>query len=348
MHSGFKLIFALFLLLASVSCSTLHGQNYTDSMSDAKILYDEAIEQKAAGNIEVAVEAFEKAVRKDRSILANDDHGLIEELRKKFESGLKENPDDLKMHEGMGFVLAVCYADLAGAISHYERVLELSADESVKERTGRLIDRLRVMHDMSVQGKQDISSQVREERLRAWAQMEKQDSAARAAEDSQRLADRLSDLYRSRDELEVRIPQLEEQLQELHEEHDRARRLWFSLNDELYDRRRRRLKKQVSEKEEELGKLKSTFDAAVKEVEKLESTAPPDSQVGPAAAGGAGASGEYYQVGVGDGKESDPDSQDLYDPDDAEPVDGQGDEDDQSTPDLNDPDLEEVLQEMDL
>lgn len=82
------------------------------SRESAEILFEEALELKRSGNLTDALDSFAKAIRSDRSILANDDQGLIEALKKDCEAKLKTSPDDIKVLELLGFVHAVCYFEL--------------------------------------------------------------------------------------------------------------------------------------------------------------------------------------------------------------------------------------------
>ena len=67
---------------------------------------------------------------------------------------------------------------------------------------------------------------------------------------------KLEQAYKDREELQNVVPQLEEELKELQDAYDKANRLWFALNDELYERRRR-LKDRSRRKEQEVASAKA-------------------------------------------------------------------------------------------
>jgi tetratricopeptide (TPR) repeat protein len=100
------------------------------SREGAEILFEEALELKKSGNLAGAVDSFARAIRMDRSILANDDEGLIEALKKDCEDKLKAAPEDVKVLELLGFVHAVCYSDYPEAIACYQKVYALVSDRA--------------------------------------------------------------------------------------------------------------------------------------------------------------------------------------------------------------------------
>ncbi|HNW11101.1 MAG TPA: hypothetical protein PKI71_07030, partial [Candidatus Rifleibacterium sp.] len=129
---------------------------------DAQILFSEALDLKKAGKMSEAIDTFARAMRLDRSILAQDDQGLIEALKKDCEEKLAKTPDDVKLLETLGFVHAVCYSDHKSAIECYEKVFNLVTDEKVKERTASLIERLRETEMAQSSYQQEVSAQLRD------------------------------------------------------------------------------------------------------------------------------------------------------------------------------------------
>lgn len=232
---------------------------------DAQILYDEALDLKKQGNMPAAIESYAKAMRLDRSILALDDSGLIEAMKKDCEEKLLKTPDDVKLLETLGFVFAVCYSDHKSAITCYEKVFNLVTDETVKERTASLIERLRETEQAQSSYQQEVSAQLRDERLKTWSEMEKIDKFGSEAGATQEKSGQLAEAYKQKDSLKNKVPQLETELKELQEEYDKANRLWFSLKDDLYERRRRRLKDDIAAKETELASARN-------ELEEIEAT----------------------------------------------------------------------------
>lgn len=231
-----------------------------DVQEEANILYEEALEQKKNGNLEKAVDAYHRAMRKDRAILAFDDAGLIEALKEDCEKKLAENPDDVKTIETLAFVNAVCYSDYDAAIKNYERVIELVDDDAVKEKTRSLVERLKATAEAQQQYSSQVVQELREERLKSWSEMEKIDRFGEEAAEAQAKAQQLAESYREKDSLKNRVPQLEEELKNLQAEYDKANRLWYSLKDDLYNRRRRRLDDDIEEKKKELEEARERLE----------------------------------------------------------------------------------------
>ncbi|MDD3147524.1 MAG: hypothetical protein PHD82_09490 [Candidatus Riflebacteria bacterium] len=266
---------AAFFMLAAIACfngasdrpvlvSGLYAQSESAAAEaakeDAQILYDEAVDLKKQGNMAAAIESYTKAMRLDRSILALDDFGLIEALKKDCEEKLQKSPDDVKLLETLGFVFAVCYSDHQSAIACYEKVFNLVTDDTVKERTSSLIARLRETEQAQASYQQEISAQLRDERLKTWSEMEKLEKFGDENAALQEKSSQLAEAYKVKDSLKNKVPQLSDELKELQEEYDKANRLWFSLKDDLYERRRRRLKDDIAAKEAELAEARSELD----------------------------------------------------------------------------------------
>lgn len=237
---------------------------------DARILYDEAIDLKRQGNLAAAIDSYAKAMRLDRSILAFDDFGLIEALKKDCEEKLEKNPEDVKLLETLGFVFAVCYSDHASAIQCYEKVFNLVTDERVKERTAALIERLRETEIAQSSYQQEVSAQLRDERLKTWSEMERLEKFGEEAASAKEKSSQLAEAYKQKDSLKNKVPQLENELKELQEDYDKANRLWYSLKDDLYERRRRRLKDDIAAKQQELDSAKSELDDVESRTSSLE------------------------------------------------------------------------------
>lgn len=260
---------ALLLMLGAVFPALAQDET---SLREANMLYQDAIELQVLGKSTQAAIEFEKAVRRDRRILAEDDHGMLETLKKHYEGLLEKRPNDVKALEGMAFLKAVCLADIPGAIVHYEKILKLTSDPNVKSKTEYLVNRLRAMAEMTASAQQENAEQMREERLKNWAEMEKQEQLAELTDKAQAKASKIASLYRDKGELEARIPQLEDELKSLEEELAKAKRLWYSLKDNMYDRRRRRLEDDVASKKQELSTAKGKVEKTQEAIDDLERT----------------------------------------------------------------------------
>ncbi len=256
-----------FLQVARAQEATVEASN----KESAEILFAEALELKKGGNMAGALDSFARAIRLDRTILANDDQGLIDALKKDCEEKLKTSPDDVKMLELLGFVHAVCYSDYPAAIACYQKVYELVTDQSIKDRTEALIERLKLSAEVQQSYQQEVTASLRDERLKSWSEMER---VERFGEETARMQQKSADLaeaYKTKDELSNRVPQLEQELKDLQDEYDKANRLFYTMSDNaLYERRRRRLKDDIAEKEKEVESARKELDEAESVASELE------------------------------------------------------------------------------
>lgn len=236
----------------------------------ATMLYEDAVDLKNEGKLDEAIEAYANAIRTNRSVLAQDDHGLIEDLLNDSLARLEQSPNDVKLLETLGFVYAVCYSDNANAIKYYQKVYDLVEDETVKERTQSLIARLEATAQVIESYQEEVVSQMRQEKLETWSEMERAERFGAEVAQAQDQSRQLSDLYREKEGLNARLPQLEQELIQLNEDYDRANRLWHTLNDSLYERRRRRLKDDIADKEIEVKQAKDKMAGINSQVASLE------------------------------------------------------------------------------
>lgn len=238
---------------------------------DAELLYGEALDFKKKGNLPQAIESYARAMRIDRSILAFDDNGLIEALKNDCVEKLKKTPDDVKLLETLGFVYAVCFSDYNQAIACYEKVFNLVTEEKVKERTASLIERLRESASVQDNFHAEVSSQLRDERLKSWSELERSDRFGADASIMQAKSAQLAESYKAKDSLKNKVPQLEKELKDMQEEYDKANRLFYTVSDkDLYERRRRRLKDQIAEKEQEVAAARTELEEAEDTAKALE------------------------------------------------------------------------------
>lgn len=256
--------------MLSLQHSMVSAQETTTVSEEAQLLYEQAVEFKKSGKLADAVESYIKALRKDRTVLAFDDNGLIDASYEASIKKLSDSPEDVKLLETCGFLASVGYSDNKTAITYYEKILGLVEDEAVKERTQNLIERLKIAAEAQQNYNDSVISQKRDERLAAWTEAEKLDKFAQERAEANERSSKLSDAYSDKESLENTVPQLEEELKELQEAYDKADRLWYTLNDELYERRRRRLKHEIASKTAELEEAKAELSSAERRVSKLE------------------------------------------------------------------------------
>lgn len=269
-RSSIILASALTLFSFSNNVPVCYAQAGTTVSEEAQSLYEKALDFQKKGKMRDAISSYVQALRKDRTVLAFDDNGLIDAAYADSVNKLKESPDDVKLLELCGFLSSVGFSDNATAITYYEKIVELVEDEGVKARTQNLIERLRATSDAQQAYDKAVASSLRDERIKTWSEMEKIDSFNEEKAKASDVAGRLKDAYSNRESLENKIPQLEEELKELQESYDKTDRLWYTLKDELYERRRRRLKNDLAAKKEELAAAKKELKAAEKEVANLE------------------------------------------------------------------------------
>ena len=237
---------------------------------EANILYQEAIELKKQNQLEKAVEAYHKAMRIDRAILAFDDDGLIEALKNDCQQKLEKNPNDVKVIETLAFVSAVCFSDYQTAIKNYEKVIELVTDDSVKEKTQILVERLKATSEAQQKYQSEAAQEMREERLKSWSEMERVQRFGEESAEAQEKARQLAESYKEKDSLKNRVPQLEKELKDLNEEYEKANRMWYTLKDDMYYRRRRRLKDDIAAKEQQLTEAREQLEEVEESTSQLE------------------------------------------------------------------------------
>ena len=250
--------------------SAVIAQEYTTISDEAQLLYEEAIEKKKKGKMQEAIASYIQALRKDRAVLALDDEGLIEASYDDCVKKLQASPEDVKLLETCGFLASVGFSDNMTAITYYEKIIDLVDDQNIKNRTENLIERLRATAEAQQSYDRAVAAQNRDDRIKAWAEMEKIEDSNEERERANENANRLKNAYSDKEELQNKIPQLEEELKDLQEAYDKADRLWYTLKDELYERRRRRLKNDLAAKKEELSNAKKELKSIESEVKHLE------------------------------------------------------------------------------
>jgi len=258
-------------ILGSINYSLpIFAQENPTISEEAQNLYEDALSLLKKGKKSEAIASYIKALRKDRTILALDDNGLIQASYEDSVAKLKESPDDVKLLEMCGFLASVGFSDNKTAITYYKKIVDLVEDEAVKERTQNLIIRLNATMEAQQAYDDSVSTSLRDERIRSWAEMEKVDNFAEEQSKAANRAEKLNDAYSTRESLQNKIPQMEEELKELQDSYDKADRLWYTLKDELYERRRRRLKNDLAAKKEEIEKAKKELRSVEKKVSNLE------------------------------------------------------------------------------
>ena len=262
-----------YLILSCLCWSTVAWAQESDSLQNAEGLLKQAIEKKQAGKTEEAVTLFEKAIRTNRRILGYDDEGLIQELRNFYEQKLETSPEDIAVLEPLGYIYAVCFSDFEKAIAQYKKVVELSTDDKVKERTNALIDRLTAQWEATRTTTAALESQTREEKVQEWKELEKQEALAAIADRVRDREDRMRELSLKKDEMEARLPQEEDQVKELEEEVDKADLYWRTTENRMYRRKRERLAAEATSKKSEISRMKTELDSIGRDLARLQKEA---------------------------------------------------------------------------
>jgi tetratricopeptide (TPR) repeat protein len=243
------------------------------SLESAEVLLKQAIEKKNAGAISEAVSLFEKAIRTNRGILGYDDEGLILELRHSYEKKLETTPEDIAVLEPLGYVYAVCFSDFEKAIAQYKKVVELTKDEKVKERTQALIDRLNAQWEATRSVASDLEGKNREEKVKEWKELEKQEALAAISDRVRDREERMRDLNVKKDEMEARLPQEEDRIKEMEEEVDKADLFWRTTENRMYRRKRERLSSEADRKKGEVSRMKRELEEITRNLDQLQKEA---------------------------------------------------------------------------
>jgi len=260
-----KIFFLVLLIFLNGSC---FGQD-AETLEEAKLLHKEALDLKKSGKTDEAIKTFEKALRTNRSILEMDDEGLVEDLKKFYEGKLASSPEDIQTLETMGFISAVCFADFEKAIGYYKKLLELSKDEKVQTKTKNLIARLETQANLSKLQNTVGDSVKREEKVKEWNQLEKQDNLSLITERIRKREEKILELSRAKEELEARLPQMEDQLKDLQEGADKADLFYRTTSNAYYRRKRERLEGEAESKKQDILNQKRKLAEMTKEIEKL-------------------------------------------------------------------------------
>ena len=240
----------------------------TDIRVEAKSLFAEALKLKKAGKTEDAAKTFENAVRKDRSILGEDDNGLITLLREMYAKRVSASPEDGEALEGMGFVASVCDADYAKAIEHYSKAVSLTSDDQTKTRLTGLIDGFKAQLAATGGSSSATSSSTGTtgnspnppDEVQMPASGTGNPGANDPAEATARREAKVNDLTRSKEEKENRLPQLEAEIKTVEEEIERNHRMYLSSNDRRYKRKEDAGEQEVATKKRQIEKLRKEID----------------------------------------------------------------------------------------
>lgn len=248
--------------------------------AEAKKLFQEALTSKAAGNAEKAAITFHDAVARDRSILSENDNGLIENLRSYYAKKLATNADDPEAIEGMGFVAANCDGDFPSALNHYSKALSLANDEVTKARISKIVDGLKVQVGAvpaattpastgtgasPASGTGATNPDIEEAKSEA--------EAAKAEAEAKREAD-IANLTRSKEDLEAKVPRLESEIKELEEENERNHRMYLSTGDRRYKRKEDAGEAGIEAKKKEMDRARNEMDVIEKKIDRLTSREP--------------------------------------------------------------------------
>jgi tetratricopeptide (TPR) repeat protein len=249
---------------------------------EAKKLFQEALTLKTAGNAEKAALTFREAVTKDRSILSENDNGLIENLRSHYAEKLEANGSDPDAVEGMGFVAANCDGDFPAALTHYTKALSLTTDDAAKTRLTGIIDGLKAQTGApssppagastrpgAATGTGTNTAGDNPELAASKAEAEAAKAEAEAKRDGE-----ITNLTRSKEDLEARLPRLESEIKTLEDENERNHRMYLSTNDRRYKRKEDAGESSIEAKKKEMDRVRGEMDRIEKKIDGLTSREP--------------------------------------------------------------------------
>jgi tetratricopeptide (TPR) repeat protein len=235
----------------------------------------EALAFQKAGRLWEAAQSFAKAVRQDRAILREDDHGLVEVLRQGYQAQLERHPRDPVALEGLGFVAAVCDGDPVKGLDYYHRALEAAPDEATRKRLQSYVDHLRATVAAA-----RAAPPTPPPTLTASPPHHDPDPVAPpppTTASGPSLEERKQELERlsaRKGQLEARLESLEDDLKRLEDENDKHRRRYLSSNDRRYKRKEEAGEKAIEEKKQELDRTRREIAELEEQIQRL-TQAPP-------------------------------------------------------------------------
>lgn len=242
----------------------------TGPSPEARQSLQEALAFQKAGRLWEAAQSFAKAVRLDRAILREDDHGLVEVLRQGYQAQLDRNPRDPVALEGLGFVATVCDGDPAKGLDYYNRALEAAPDEATRKRLQSYVDRLRATVAAARAAPPTttptITASPPPQDPDPVAPSPPTTASGPSLEERKQELERLS---ARQGQLEARRESLEEDLKRLEDENDKHRRRYLSSNDRRYKRKEEAGEKAIQEKKQELDRVRREIADLEQQIQRL-------------------------------------------------------------------------------
>jgi len=269
-NSGSGSVAMAFIFFFSVLTGLFQGKAASALTPEAGRLYQMALKFQKTGNLEQAARSFEQAIRLDATVLSENDNGLSRLLHERYQKKLTERPDDPTSLEGMGFVSSSCDSDFATAMEYYSKALSHTTDEAGKSRLNGLIDSCKT--HLGVSSKQSSSPDgSAQDQGSSAADPEKKNASSTAATFAAQQEEKVSQLTKTKEDLNGRISTLEEEVKSLEEEKKKNHRLFGSSSDRRYKRKEDAGEKTIAAKREkidkfrnEIGKVESAIDRVSK------------------------------------------------------------------------------------
>ncbi|MBF0543509.1 MAG: hypothetical protein HQM08_03705 [Candidatus Riflebacteria bacterium] len=264
-ESCLKRISVFFLFFCLVSSRLLIAQEDKGTIAEAKTFFEEAKQFKKNGNVEKAIKSYEKAIRANRGILAEDDDGLIGLLRDFYQKKVEKKADDRESLEAMGFISEVCDSDLKKAIDYYSKALPLIQDEKEKNQVTTTLERLNVQSKANPQSIDPNAPKQSPD----YGQKDptKQAGTSDKSATKDKIEEKISGLNQKRDDLSSKISQLEDSIKDTEQEAERAHRMYYSTNDRRYKREDNKFESDLASKRSEIDNAKRELDQVNKQID---------------------------------------------------------------------------------
>lgn len=248
---------------------------------------------KKAGKTWDAAQSFAAAVSKDRRILKQDDHGLVEVLRNGYQSQLDRIPGDPAALEGLAFVAVVCDGNQHKGLDYYEKALAATTTPAEKERLQYLISTLKAEIAATAQNPapQPTSTAASTQPGQAGStpatppapgfgitagpgspDQVMNDPAVRAA--TEELREQLEELSEQKAQAEARVKQLELDLKSTEEEIQRNHRRYVTSRDRRYKRQESAAENALADKQQELKEARAEVGRLGQDIDHLSGNMP--------------------------------------------------------------------------
>ncbi|MBF0499332.1 MAG: hypothetical protein HQM09_04330 [Candidatus Riflebacteria bacterium] len=151
------------------------------STSDASVgettgkkFFQAALKAKKDGNLEQAIVFFDNAIKAYPEILANNDEGLIQELKKYREKEFSLSPGKPESIERLEFVYSCCLGEPRGVLPFLKKAVEVASDSTIIKSLQTKITRLEreIAQDQEMRNKEAMAIRLRENKAAEVRQLQ--------------------------------------------------------------------------------------------------------------------------------------------------------------------------------